>query len=123
MGIITSNEIDLVKAQTSKINAVDFDNLAFGRVFTDHMFVCDFKDGKWQKPQILPYQAMTFEPSARVFHYGQAVFEGMKAYKDNNGKVFLFRPDQNFERINKSAARMAIPGFHKDYFLKKQKYL
>ncbi|MDG1661380.1 MAG: branched-chain amino acid aminotransferase [Winogradskyella sp.] len=116
MSIITSNEIDLVKAQSSKINAVDFDNLAFGRVFTDHMFVCDFKDGKWQKPQILPYQAMTFEPSARVFHYGQAVFEGMKAYKDNNGKVFLFRPDQNFERINKSAARMAIPGFPKDYF-------
>lgn len=116
MSIITSNEIDLVKARTSKINTVDFDNLTFGRVFTDHMFVCDFKDGKWQKPQIMPYQAMNFEPSARVFHYGQAVFEGMKAYKDDNGKVFLFRPDQNFERINKSSARMAIPEFPKDYF-------
>ena len=116
MSIIQSNAIDIVKAKTSKINDVDFDNLTFGRVFTDHMFVCDFKDGAWQKPQILPYQPMTFEPSARVFHYGQAVFEGMKAYKDNNGSVFLFRPEQNFARINKSAARMAIPEFPKDYF-------
>ncbi|WP_299114928.1 branched-chain amino acid aminotransferase [uncultured Winogradskyella sp.] len=118
MNTTTSYEIDLVKANTSKINSVDFENLTFGRVFTDHMFVCDFKDGRWQKPQIMPYQAMTFEPSARVFHYGQAVFEGMKAYKDDNGKVFLFRPEQNFERINKSAARMAIPEFPKEYFFK-----
>lgn len=112
------NEIDIVKVNSSKVNDVDFNNLTFGRVFTDHMFVCDFKDGHWHKPQIMPYQAMTFEPSARVFHYGQAVFEGMKAYKDDDGKVFLFRPDQNFERINKSAARMAIPEFPKDYFFK-----
>lgn len=114
--INTTSEIDIVKSQTSKITSVDFDNLAFGRVFTDHMFVCDFKNGEWQKPQIMPYQPMTFEPSARVFHYGQAVFEGMKAYKDKNDSIFLFRPTQNFERINKSAARMAIPEFPKDYF-------
>lgn len=114
--INTSSEIDIVKAQTSKITSVDFDNLMFGKVFTDHMFVCDFKDGAWQKPKIRPYGPMTFEPSARVFHYGQAVFEGMKAYKDEDGKVFLFRPQQNFERINKSASRMAIPEFPKDYF-------
>jgi branched-chain amino acid aminotransferase len=110
--------MDILKANSSKINDIDFNNLAFGRQFTDHMFVCDFKDGSWQKPQIMPYQAMTFEPSARVFHYGQAVFEGMKAFKDDNGKVFLFRPDQNFERINKSSARMAIPEFPKNYFFK-----
>ncbi|TCK68716.1 branched-chain amino acid aminotransferase [Winogradskyella wandonensis] len=116
MTLISTNDIDIEKAKTSKITAVDFNNLAFGRVFTDHMFVCDFKDGKWQKPQIMPYQSMTIEPSARVFHYGQAVFEGMKAYKDESGNVFLFRPDQNFERINKSSARMAIPEFPKDYF-------
>ncbi len=116
MNITQSSEIDIVKAKTSKINTVDFDNLVFGRVFTDHMFYCDYRDGKWQKPQIAPYQAMTFEPSARVFHYGQAVFEGMKAYKDNDGKIFLFRPDENFRRINKSAHRMAIPEFPEDYF-------
>ncbi len=111
------NEIDIVKAETSKIKSVDFSNLTFGRVFSDHMFVCDFEDGKWQTPKITPYQAMTIDPSARVFHYGQAVFEGMKAYKDDDGKIFLFRPDQNSARINKSSARLAIPEFPKDYFL------
>ena len=116
MNIAQSSEIDIVKSKSSKINEVDFNDLTFGRVFTDHMFVCDFKDGKWQKPQITPYQAMTIDPSARVFHYGQAVFEGMKAYKDDDGKIFLFRPEKNFERINKSSARMAMPEFPKDYF-------
>lgn len=110
------NEIVIVTSEHSKINSVDFDNLVFGRVFTDHMFVCDFEDGKWQTPKIMPYQPMTIEPSARVFHYGQAVFEGMKAYKDDNCKIFLFRPDQNFKRINKSSARLAIPEFPKNYF-------
>ncbi|MBV7268471.1 branched-chain amino acid aminotransferase [Winogradskyella luteola] len=112
------NEIVIVKSENSKINTVDFSNLIFGRVFTDHMFVCDFEDGKWQTPQIMPYQAMTIEPSARVFHYGQAVFEGMKAYKDENGKIFLFRPNENCNRINKSAARLAMPKFPEDYFFK-----
>lgn len=110
------NEIVVVKSENSKINTVDFDNLTFGRVFTDHMFVCDFEDGKWQTPKIMPYQPMTIEPSARVFHYGQAVFEGMKAYKDEDGKIFLFRPEQNFHRINKSASRLAIPEFPENYF-------
>jgi branched-chain amino acid aminotransferase len=113
---INTDSISVEKSQTSKINSVDFSNLDFGRVFTDHMFVCDYKDGKWQTPKVTPYQAMTIDPSARVFHYGQAVFEGMKAYKDDNGKVFLFRPKQNFDRINKSSARLAMPAFPEDYF-------
>jgi branched-chain amino acid aminotransferase len=112
------SELTILKSETSSIDQVDFDNLIFGRVFTDHMFVCDFEDGKWQNPKIIPYQAMTIEPSARVFHYGQAVFEGMKAYKDETGKLFLFRPDQNFKRINTSAARLAIPEFPEAYFFK-----
>jgi len=110
------NDIVITKSESSKINSVDFNNLTFGRVFTDHMFVCDFENGKWQNPKVMPYQAMTIEPSARVFHYGQAVFEGMKAYKDENGKVFLFRPDENYRRINKSAKRLAIPEFPENYF-------
>ena len=115
MAISTGN-IKVETSKTSKISSVDFSKLDFGRVFTDHMFVCDYKDGKWQTPKVIPYQAMSFEPSARVFHYGQAVFEGMKAYKDDNDKIFLFRPQQNFERINKSSARLAMPEFPKDYF-------
>lgn len=112
----TAHEIDVVKSNTTKINAVDFENLIFGRIFTDHMFMCDYVDGKWQTPKITPYQPMTMDPSARVFHYGQAVFEGMKAYKDEDGKVWLFRPEDNYNRINKSAARLAMPEFPKDYF-------
>ncbi len=113
---LANYEIDIVKTSTSKIDKVDFENLIFGRTFTDHMFICDYLDGKWQQPKIIPYGPMTFEPSARVFHYGQAVFEGMKAYKDEDGNVFLFRPQDNFERINKSAARLAIPEFPKEFF-------
>ncbi|HNQ27124.1 MAG TPA: branched-chain amino acid aminotransferase [Aquaticitalea sp.] len=109
-------EIDVVKSKVSKIATVDFENLVFGRTFTDHMFYCDYVDGKWQQPKIVPYGPMSFEPSARVFHYGQAVFEGMKAYKDDDGRVFLFRPEENHARINKSAARLAIPEFPKEYF-------
>ncbi|MEO8933444.1 MAG: branched-chain amino acid aminotransferase [Xanthomarina sp.] len=108
--------LNIVKSATTKIESVDFDNLAFGRTFTDHMFVCDYADGVWQEPKIMPYQPMTFEPSARVFHYGQAVFEGMKAFKDEAGKVWLFRPEDNHDRINKSANRLAMPSFPKDYF-------
>jgi len=113
---LTTTEIDIVKAKSSKLEQVDFNNLNFGRSFTDHMFICDYENGQWQQPKIRPYQAMSIDPSARVFHYGQAVFEGMKAYKDENGKVFLFRPEENFKRINKSAARLAIPEFPKEYF-------
>ena len=111
-----TGNISIEKSDSTKINSVDFSNLDFGKVFTDHMFVCDFENGEWQAPKITPYQAMTFEPSARVFHYGQAVFEGMKAYKDDDGKVFLFRPKQNFKRINKSAARLSMPAFPENYF-------
>ncbi|MCX7547089.1 branched-chain amino acid aminotransferase [Xanthomarina sp. F1114] len=110
--------LNIQKSETSKIKNVDFENLTFGRTFTDHMFVCDFIDGKWQQPKIMPYQALSFEPSARVFHYGQAVFEGMKAYKDEAGKVWLFRPEDNHSRINKSSARLAMPEFPKEYFFK-----
>ena len=112
----TSHEIDIVKSETSKIDAVDFENLTFGRIFTDHMFICDFENYAWQTPKIIPYQPMTMDPSARVFHYGQAVFEGMKAYKDADGKVWMFRPEDNYNRINKSAARLAMPEFPREYF-------
>lgn len=110
------SEIDIVKSDTTKINEVDFNNIIFGRIFTDHMFLCDFENNEWQTPKIVPYQALPMEPSARVFHYGQAVFEGMKAYKDDNGKVWLFRPEDNFNRINLSAERLAMPAFPKAHF-------
>ncbi len=110
-------EIDIIRAEATKINEVDFENLAFGNTFTDHMLLCDFREGKWQKPIIKPYEPFLIDPSAKVFHYGQAIFEGMKAYKDENDEVWLFRPDQNLDRFNKSAVRMAMPEVPETIFL------
>lgn len=110
-------EIDIVKASSSKIASVDFENLTFGNIFSDHMLICDFKDGVWQKPIIKPYEPFLIDPSAKVFHYGQAIFEGMKAYKDENNDVWLFRPDENFKRFNKSAKRMAMPEVPENIFM------
>ena len=117
MSLKNTLEIDIVKAQSSKIDAVDFENLSFGNVFTDHMLVCDFKEGAWQKPLIKPYEPFLIDPSAKVFHYGQAIFEGMKAYKDDNDAVWLFRPDENYKRFNNSATRMAMPEVPENVFI------
>ena len=116
MNSSTTQKIDIQKVSTSRIGDVDFDNLTFGSTFSDHMFECDYKDGEWQNPTIKPYGPLTISPAAKVFHYGQAVFEGMKAFKDEDGKVWLFRPEENFNRINRSSKRMAIPEFPKDIF-------
>ena len=118
-----SIDIKISQVSESKIQNVDFENLAFGKVFTDHMFVCDYVDGIWQTPEILPYQPLTIDPSARVFHYGQAVFEGMKAFKDDDDNIWMFRPEDNFDRINKSSHRMAIPEFPKEFFIENGKGL
>ncbi|WP_340063750.1 branched-chain amino acid aminotransferase [Ascidiimonas aurantiaca] len=115
--------IEIEKTTSSKITSVDFENLVFGNAFTDHMLVCDFKDGAWQNPKIIPYQPLTLEPSARVFHYGQAVFEGMKAYKDDHDKIWLFRPDENLKRFNLSSERLAIPPIPNDVFFEGLKAL
>ena len=80
------------------------------------MFECDYINGKWQNPRILPYQSISIEPSASVFHYGQAIFEGMKTYKDSNDEIWLFRPKENFDRFNKSSVRLAIPEFPEELF-------
>ena len=109
-------KITIKPIEKSKIDTVNFNDLPFGKVFTDYMFSCDFKEGKWQNPTISEYAPLTLDPSARVFHYGQAVFEGMKAFKDQDENIFLFRPEDNFNRINISAHRLAMPEFPKDLF-------
>lgn len=114
---IETKDIIVEKVKSSKIDQVDFNNLAFGSVFTDHMLVCTYKNGTWETPKIIPYQSITLDPSAKIFHYGQSIFEGMKAYKDGNGEVFLFRPLENFKRLNISAERMCIPQLPQEYFM------
>ena len=110
-------KIEIIKSPLSKINDVDFEHLSFGSVFTDHLFECDFKNGEWQQPVIKPYAPFLLDPSSRVFHYGQAIFEGMKAYKDNSDAIWLFRPDENYNRFNKSAVRMAMPEVPEEIFM------
>lgn len=123
MSATQTNKVEIFKAATSKINDVDFDNLNFGEVFTDHLFECDFTNGEWQKPTIKPYAPFLLDPSAKVFHYGQAIFEGMKAYKDDNNALWLFRPDENFKRFNTSAVRMAMPEIPEEIFMEGLKHL
>ena len=115
--------MEIERAIKTKINQVDFKNLSFGETFSDHMFLCDYLKGKWNTPKIIPYQPITLDPSTSALHYGQAVFEGMKAYKDNNGGVWMFRPKENWLRLNKSCKRMKIPEFPEDYFMKGLKKL
>ena len=123
MSLDIQSEIDIVKSESSKINEVDFENLSFGSTFTDHMLQCDFKNGAWEKPIIKPYEPFLLDPSAKVFHYGQAIFEGMKAYKDESDDVWLFRPEENFKRFNKSAFRMAMPSVPENIFMEGLKKL
>ena len=111
------------KVKKSNISNVDFDNLDFGTVFTDHMFECSYRNGQWVDPEIKPYQPISISPSARALHYGQACFEGMKAFKDESGKVWLFRPKDNHDRMVKSSERLAMPAFSEELFIEAIKKL
>ena len=106
----------IVLANKSKIGSVDFENLEFGKIFTDHLFVCKYSNNSWGEGKIMPYDNFLVSPSARVFHYGQAIFEGMKCFRSDNDSLILFRPEENFKRFNKSSSRMAIPEISENIF-------
>ncbi len=108
--------LDIKKIKKSRISNYDLSTLTFGEIFTDHMFECDYENGKWQTPIIRPYEPLSIDPSAKILHYGQSVFEGMKAYKDDDDSIWLFRPELNQIRINVSANRLDMPSFPKEYF-------
>lgn len=106
------------KATIPKALPTQDDPLKFGTIFTDHMFVMDYEAGKgWHDARIIPYQPISLEPSAMVFHYGQEMFEGLKAYKTEDGKVLLFRPVKNIERANNTNRRICIPEIPEEDFL------
>ena len=107
----------ITKTIQSKIENTDFDNLSFGKCFSDHMFSISYKNNKWQNPEILPYGPLSLNPGTHVFHYGQAIFEGMKAYKNEEGETLLFRPHENIKRLNRSADRMCMPRIDEDIFM------
>lgn len=110
-------QIELRKAERSRIQEVDFNNLPFGKHFSDHMFVADFIGGEWQQQVIVPYADFTLSPALSSLHYGQSIFEGMKAYKNEANEVLLFRPYANLERMNESARRMCMPAIPEEVFM------
>ena len=101
----------------SRINEIDFDNLTFGRSFADHMLVAEYANGAWESVTIQPYGALSYQPAMMSLHYGQAIFEGMKAYRSKNDDILVFRPEENFKRFNKSALRMCMPEVPEEIFL------
>ncbi|MFM7358640.1 MAG: branched-chain amino acid aminotransferase [Sediminibacterium sp.] len=101
--------IQIVRVDKSALEKVEWDNLPFGKVFTDHLLEADYIDGQWTNICIRPFHSMLLSPATAVFHYGQAIFEGIKAYRNQGGKVAIFRPEENFKRFNLSAARMDMP--------------
>ncbi len=108
---------------TSRLSQVDFNNLKFGHIMSDHMLVAEYNNGKWEDVSIVPYGELSISPSMSALHYGQSIFEGIKAYKFDDGTVSIFRPEKNWERFNKSAARLQMPEVPEDIFLGGMKQL
>lgn len=115
--------IKVTKAATSKLSATDFNNLPFGKLFTDHMLIAEYKNGSWGDAEIVPYAPLSFDPSLATLHYGQSIFEGIKAFRMKDGSAAIFRPHENLKRFNKSAHRMAMPDVPEFHFIEGMKQL
>jgi branched-chain amino acid aminotransferase len=110
-------DIKISKTTNSRLAQTDFNNLPFGRTFSDHMLVADYEDGEWKNFEILPYGPIEMSPAISALHYGQSFFEGLKAYKHADGQVSIFRPDANAGRFNKSAERLCMPPLPEELFV------
>jgi branched-chain amino acid aminotransferase len=110
-------DLKITKAERSKLPQVDFDNLPFGKTFSDHMLTADYADGEWKNFEIVPYGEISLSPAISAIHYGQSFFEGLKAYRNDDGKITIFRPDKNAIRFNKSAERLCMPTLPEEVFI------
>ena len=115
--MIAATDINITKVEHSKLNELNLNNIPFGKYFTDHMLEMDFEDGEWKQPEIKPYQPLLLAPSLAALHYGQAIFEGVKAYRHADGEAYIFRPLDNLKRLNVSAERMQMPQVPEDIFM------
>jgi len=115
--ITTGQKIAIQPTTASRLPDTDLANIKFGRVFCDHMFMMDYKDGEWRTFTISPFVDLRMSPASLVLHYSQTIFEGMKAYKQKNGTTAIFRPKENIARMNKSTERMCMPHIPEDLFL------
>jgi branched-chain amino acid aminotransferase len=109
--------IRVTETNHSRWNEVDWENLPFGKVFSDHMLVMDFHDGNWQQPEIIPFSPLSLHPATSAIHYGQSIFEGLKANRTEDGRILIFRPEMNAHRFRESCARMCMPEIEDDIFV------
>jgi branched-chain amino acid aminotransferase len=116
MSTVTTS-IAIQQVSKSRIKETDFSNLEFGKYLADHMVVADFKDGKWHEPVVVPYGDITVSPAMLSLHYGQSIFEGMKAFWMSDGNINIFRPHKHHTRLNRSLDRMCMPQISEEMFL------
>jgi branched-chain amino acid aminotransferase len=121
--MIAALEIKTTPVLRSRLQDLDIENVPFGRYFTDHMLVAEFANGQWQPAEIKPYQPMQIDPSNAALHYGQSIFEGIKAYRQPDGEVAIFRPFDNFHRFNISALRIQMPEVPEEIFVEGMRQL
>lgn len=114
---VSTTDIKVRQVKESRISEVDPSNIQFGKIYSDHMLVAYYENGEWQQPEIQPYSNLSLSPATTFMHYGQAIFEGIKAYKDADGNPAIFRPYDNWKRFNRSAERMAMPAIPEDLFI------
>lgn len=123
MIMIAEADFNISRIERSKLKDINLENIPFGKYFSDHMLEVDYEDGEWKTPEIKPYQPLLLEPSLAAIHYGQAIFEGVKAYKNSAGQANIFRPQDNFKRFNLSAERMQMPVVPEHIFIDGMKLL
>ncbi|MDI9355946.1 MAG: branched-chain amino acid aminotransferase [Chitinophagaceae bacterium] len=114
---ILKEKITITKTETSRIGEMNENNIAFGKLYSDHMFLADYENGEWKNKRITPYQNLSLSPACTTLHYSQTIFEGLKAYRTEKGKIVVFRPQDNAKRLNKSAERMCIPAVPQELFM------
>lgn len=115
--MVETQKISLVKTPHSRLSQVDFSDLPFGKLFADHMFIADYSNGSWQNARIIPYGHVPMSPATPAIHYGQSIFEGLKAFSGPGGEVLVFRPMDNLKRLNISAERMCMPAVPEELFM------
>src|SRR6185312_15648929 len=120
---VSALDIKVRKVENSRISELDNKNIQFGKVYSDHMLVAYYENGMWQQPEIMPFQNLSLSPATTFMHYGQAIFEGVKAYKDPQGNPIIFRPYDNWKRMNRSAERMAMPDVPEELFVEGMRQL
>lgn len=121
--MVATNQISVTRAEQSKLQDTLLEKLSFGKFFSDHMLEADYENGEWKNVEIKPYQPLLLSPSLAALHYGQAIFEGIKAYKDKEGNAKIFRPHDNFRRFNISAERMEMPAVPEEIFIEGMRQL